>query len=182
MLEKSFFQITQHGFCNKLGVFSPFEYEGITRLCIKRSKYNSKQFAALKILALYGAKYAQNLGIKYAGYTVVPIPMNKHKLKLRGFNQAGLIANALAKTFNLPIDNKILFRVKETSSQYTHDREERYENMKEAFKVDPLQCQNKAILLVDDICTSGATLLSAAEALYRAGVNKVVAFTLTRRL
>lgn len=167
---------------NKLEVFSPFDYDGDVRQCIKYSKYGARQFSALKTLSVLGINYTFNLNKKYEDFVAVPIPLNKRKFRSRGFNQAEVIAKVLADKFKLPLSDKILLRTKETETQFKFNREQRYENMENAFGICNENAKGKKILLVDDICTSGATLAEASSVLYKGGAEEVRAFTLSRRL
>ena len=168
-------------------LFSCFEYGEKVRKCIMQSKYQPLEYGALKDLAYYAVKYALDTGYYLSDFLVVPVPLSREKLKKRGFNQAKFICDEISKNLGLKVVDSILIRKKDTVAQAEFGRKERLANMKGAFAVNSSVINAGAVkdrnfLLVDDICTSGATLLSAAEALYRAGVNKVVAFTLTRRL
>ena len=163
-----------------LKVFSCFEYEGLARKIIRMSKYSSRQFAALKILTEYGMLFARNYGLAYKGFYVTSIPLSTHKYKKRGFNQAEIIAKTLAATFNLKYVGSILNRHKETRSQFHLPREERLKNIKNAFSCDK-NLKERKILIVDDICTSGATLLESARALHQAGAAEIQAFTLCKK-
>lgn len=174
--------IAQKVLNNKLEVFSPFDYDGDVRQCVKYSKYGGRQFAALRILSTLGINYTFNLNQKYDGFVIVPIPLNKRKFRSRGFNQAEVIAKILADKYKLQLSNKILLRTKETETQFKFTREQRYQNMENAFDSNKENVKDKKILLVDDICTSGATLAEASSVLYKAGAEEVKAFTLSRRL
>lgn len=161
---------------------SVFRYSRKVRKVIRRSKYGQKQFALLKHLTYYGSKE-----LKLAGYTfpkdslVVPIPISKARLKERGFNQAGTIATILAKQFNLKTRNNVLVRSKDTKPQYSNNRKERFDNVKDVFRVKNPQEVGKSILLVDDICTSGATLIEATNELSKYA-HSVNCFTLARKV
>lgn len=167
---------------------SCFIYEDLVRTCIRRSKYGSRQFAALKELAKEGIQnFTQTTQLKnlYSNYIIIPIPLSPKKDKERGFNQAEIIAKILSQKLNLPMQNSILNRVKNTVTQFSQNRAQRYENVKDAFAINPQKlatiAKNK-FLLVDDICTSGATLIEAAKPFYQADAYDVSCFTLARRL
>lgn len=164
-----------------LKTFSCFEYEGLIRLCIKKAKYSSREFAAFKILASLGVKYARNLNLDYTDFMVVPIPLSAQKLKKRQLNITQLVAGSLAREFSLEMQNSILHRIKDTKVQHSLTRKERYKNLAESFTAVEATRSLK-ILIVDDICTSGATFYEASKALYKAGAKEVRAFSLTRTL
>jgi ComF family protein len=108
---------------------------------------------------------------------LVPIPLHAKRLRMRGYNQAKYLADALGKHLALPV-REVLVRVRFTRSQTTLKRNERRENMRNAFalKHDALLAKN--IFLVDDVFTSGATFAEAAYILKRRGVKRVYGLAL----
>jgi ComF family protein len=111
---------------------------------------------------------------------VLPMPLSSQRLAERGFNQALLLARALAPR---RIDADLLLRVKHTPTQTSLDRDARAANVKGAFAVQPMRAaelRDKRVVLVDDVMTSGASLFSAAATLRQAGVASVVAVVLAR--
>ena len=111
---------------------------------------------------------------------VLPLPLAPRRLAERGFNQALLLARGLAPRST---DARLLLRVRETGSQATLDRKSRRLNVRHAFGVEPLRAQEvagRAVLLVDDVMTSGASLHSAAQALRQAGARRIAALVLAR--
>lgn len=109
---------------------------------------------------------------------LVPIPLSSAKLRLRGYNQALLLADGIGKRMGLHV-YEILQRVKMTKTQVGLSKEQRQENIKNAFVLkNKKMILPKIILLVDDVYTSGATLVEAASVLKRAGVREVYGITL----
>jgi ComF family protein len=111
---------------------------------------------------------------------VLPMPLSAQRLAERGFNQALLLARALAPQ---KTEAMLLLRVRHTAAQTALDRKDRLGNVKDAFAVEPLraaQVKGRRIVLVDDVMTSGASLYSAAEALHQAGAATVTALVLAR--
>jgi ComF family protein len=111
---------------------------------------------------------------------VVPMPLSGQRLAERGFNQALLLARALAPA---KTDARLLLRVRHTAAQAALDRKERLGNVKGAFAVDPLsasQLRGRHVAVVDDVMTSGASLFTAAEALRQAGAGRITALVLAR--
>jgi len=111
---------------------------------------------------------------------VVPVPLGVARKKERGYNQASLLAYPLALRFNLAYRPKALWRVRETKSQVSLNRQERQKNVSEAFKAGAKLVNEKTILVIDDVTTSGATLDACAVALLKAGAKKVYGLTLAR--
>jgi len=127
---------------------------------------------------------------------LVPIPLARRRLRERGFNQAEVLAHALGEAWRLPVAPSLLQRRRETPSQTTLDPERRRENVRDAFLARPPRARGKgsdsmpsadsggaaAVILLDDVLTTGATLCSAAVALERAGWRSIGAVTFGRAL
>ncbi len=114
-------------------------------------------------------------------WLMVPIPLFSSKLRKRGYNQAEILAKELSKKFNLPFQN-ILKRARDTKSQFKLSKKDREANIKGAFKMEngEWKMKNTSILLVDDVVTTGSTLLEAANILKRNGAKRVIGLTLAR--
>lgn len=111
---------------------------------------------------------------------LLPVPLAPRRLAERGFNQALLLARALDARRTEP---RLLLRVRETGSQTALDRRARQANVQGAFALEPLRAEEvraRAILLVDDVMTSGASIFTAAEALRLAGAAHITAVVLAR--
>jgi ComF family protein len=101
-------------------------------------------------------------GIEY----IIPIPLHPKKEKIRGYNQSHVIAEGISEIIDIPIAEKCLVRSVFTDTQTKKSREDRYQNVKDIFEVRNLsQLAGKHVLLVDDVLTTGATLMSAGKAL-----------------
>ncbi|MBP5547713.1 MAG: ComF family protein [Bacteroidales bacterium] len=89
---------------------------------------------------------------------IVPVPLHRKKLRKRGYNQSFLICQGIAQTFPRPINRDNLIRTKHTETQTRKNREERIENMHNVFHLlDESVFENKHVLLVDDVITTGST-------------------------
>ena len=97
-------------------------------------------------------------------------------MEKRGYNQAGIIAEALGKQLEISVEEKILKRQKNTKPQKELNHQERQKNMKNAFVVRK-KLNGENILLVDDIYTTGSTIEEAAKELKRAGAEKIFFLT-----
>lgn len=126
-------------------------------------------------------KVIQDFGIKFKNSFIQPIPLHIDRRTLRGFNQSDLIAKFLQEGSGL-IKVDLLKRVRNTLPQaQTVSKLERYQNMKEAFSTkDPYCFNNKTVILVDDIYTTGNTVRQAARACKSAGADKVFVFTFAK--
>ncbi|MBI1739143.1 MAG: ComF family protein [Acidobacteria bacterium] len=116
-----------------------------------------------------------------AADVVVPVPLHVSRLRERGYNQAELIAQPLAKRLGLPLRSYLLVRTRPRPEKLKLTRQERWRTVRGAYamrtdaKIDKLR-----VLLVDDVLTTGATVDSCAQALRRAGASRVVALTVAR--
>ena len=104
---------------------------------------------------------------------IVPVPLHPKRKRKRGYNQSEWIALGLSESMKIPLDTKTLIRATASESQTKKSRFMRWENVKEIFVVRDLKSlENKHILLVDDVLTTGATMEScAAELLKIRGVK-----------
>ncbi len=97
---------------------------------------------------------------------IVPVPLSRKRLRQRGYNQSEQLARGISEVIHLPIDTKVLRRRHFMQSQTQLNRLERQENVAEMFELrDSSSLANRHVLLVDDICTTGATLLACADTL-----------------
>lgn len=111
---------------------------------------------------------------------IVPVPVHKRRLRIRGYNQAGLLAEMISKEVNIPVDNEILFRGKDTPARKGLNREERRATIRDAFYVPAgkkFMLEACKILLVDDIMTTGSTADACAGRLKQAGADQVIVLT-----
>lgn len=100
---------------------------------------------------------------------IIPLPLNKRREKVRGYNQATIISKGIATAFNKPILENALIRKVNTATQTKKDRLSRWENMKEVFSIaDHSSLQHKHVLLVDDIITTGASLEACGAEILKA--------------
>ena len=114
---------------------------------------------------------------------LIPVPLHRSRRRSRGFNQAELLARAAQKRLSGKIElvSDALIRQRETVSQVGLSREERIENMRDAFRVnDRNRVKGRNVIVVDDVMTTGTTLSECARILKRAGANQVWAATVAR--
>ena len=111
---------------------------------------------------------------------VVPVPLGGARRRRRGYNQVGLIAQALGKHLDMPVPTSALVRIRETDSQVGLTPIERQRNVSGAFAADATRIRGQSPLLLDDVFTPGATLAACADALRRAGASQVFGLTVAR--
>lgn len=113
-------------------------------------------------------------------YTLTAIPLHWMRQRWRGFNQSQILAETLSKELNMPVAN-ILERKRFTKTQKNLKKEERIKNINNAFKLkDDTDVHNQNIILIDDVSTTGSTLLEAVKVLKRNGASKVYCLTVAR--
>jgi len=162
-------------------VFVPTLYEGVIREAIHLLKYEGKVGVLRGIKRVMEIYFTHNHLLFSRFDLVVPVPLHRRRLRERGFNQAELLARIIARYFNLKLVKDNLKKIRSTRSQTELNKEERRKNVKGAFKVkDKIPFRDKAVLLVDDVYTTGATVGEIAKVLKRAGAKEIYVFTLAR--
>jgi len=107
---------------------------------------------------------------------IVPVPIHHLRKAERGYNQTDYIAKGLSSSLKIPCSTNLLKRTRHTESQTKLNMNERAQNVSNAFKVTTSKkIKDKNILIVDDICTTGATLLECGIVLYKAGAGSIYA-------
>jgi len=107
---------------------------------------------------------------------IIPIPLHKQKHRERGYNQSEIIARGISKILSIPVEKKVVKRIRYTQSQTKLSAEERRKNMDGAFIINPSHAnriEHKSCLLVDDVITTGSTMLACASALKAAHPAKL---------
>ncbi len=155
------------------GVRSAVELDPQTRRVVHRLKYEGwPRLAAVMAVPMAGV-----VGELAAGADLVPIPVSRARRRRRGYNQAEALAHALGAVLGRPVRPDRLARPREAGSQVRLGRAARQANLASAFAAAP---SARPALLVDDVFTTGATLVSAAAALLDAGADRVAAVTFAR--
>ena len=138
------------------------------RELIHRFKYDGAWRLARDMGVWYGHSLAES-DLYDAVDTIVPVPLHWRKRLRRGYNQAECQAEGIGRAMALPVDRCSVRRVRNNPAQALHRREERWDNVEGIFAVrHPERLAGRHLLLVDDVLTTGATLLSCAEAILRA--------------
>ena len=111
---------------------------------------------------------------------IVPVPLHPRRQRWRGFNQAEMLARAVAAEIDLPLEN-LLVRTRNTPHQSKLARAARLQNLTNAFAIAPEHSpQNKTVILVDDVASTGTTLLECARTLKKSGAKEVWGLVLAR--
>jgi competence protein ComFC len=153
-------------------------YEGTLVRAILLLKFENID-PLVKLFAKWLAEVAAARGSAFQADVAVPVPL--HRERERGYNQAALIAQPLAKLLRLPYKSMLLTRIRPRPDKHLLSYEERWESVRGAFATRPgSQVDNLRVLLVDDVLTSGATLDSCAKTLREAGARSVIGLTVAR--
>jgi competence protein ComFC len=169
------------------GCFSALSYNKTVQKLIFNFKYKPYLTDLKTVLSdLFYESIIQNeqfqQQIKKGEWLLVPIPLSSTKLRKRGYNQAEILAKELSKRFGILVQD-LLLRTKETKTQVGLTNLQRKLNIKDAFLLKPhaiFVLKHKNVLLIDDVVTTGSTLLEAAKVLKKGHVDKVFGLTLAR--
>jgi len=147
--------------------------DGPVRQLVHRLKYSDRMELA-KPLGAWMARAGNELLVE--ADLLMPVPLHRRRLAARRFNQANSLAQAISAQCGVPVDPFALARVKATPSQVGLSRSQRALNMQGAFQVTEgmaARVEARAIVLIDDVMTSGATANAASRALLRGGAKSV---------
>ncbi len=153
-------------------------YEGNLKEVIHKFKYQGKDFLAeglIEFLISYSKNEFNWQEIDY----LLPVPLHKKSQHKRGYNQAQLLAEGVARYFDKPLILENLIRIRQTKTQMSLTREERLVNLINAFQVlNPTIFKGGNILLVDDVSTTCSTIEECAKVTKKAGARKIWGLTL----
>lgn len=142
-----------------------FQKKGKTQSILHSIKYLQKPEIATYIGRHYGAILKETAFAQHWD-CIIPIPLHKSKLRKRGYNQSTHFAQGLSESLAIPFYENIIGRKKATETQTQKNKAERWTNVEDVFEIEnPDFLDQKHILLVDDVITTGATLLSCAQAI-----------------
>jgi ComF family protein len=170
----------RRGLCPFAAGASLGPFEGTLRLLIHELKYRGRQRVAARLAGLL----LEEPGVRRvltAGAHLVPVPLHPRRRRERGFNQAELVAAALAREGGLVLSPGVLVRRRETSPQAGLSAAARRRNVAGAFVVRQRpKVMGRILVLVDDVSTTGATAAACALALRQAGAAEVRLVTVAR--
>jgi ComF family protein len=150
-----------------------FVYGGAVERAIVRLKYDRRPDLARPLGDLLW-RAVQSTADRLRGSVVVPVPLHVSRLAQRGFNQAAIIAARVARHLDAPVFPLALARIRDTPQQAALDREGRLANVAGAFRTRQIErVRGRAVILVDDVRTTGATMNECASALMAAGAASV---------
>ena len=162
------------------GIRSPFRFDEVIRNAIHELKYRNLRAISPCLAELLAAYLKSN---PLLGEALICVPLHPRRLRERGYNQSSLLARELGRRIDLPVIEDCLIRVKQAQPQVrTVDVEERRRNVADAFVCRDEKVSGRQIILIDDVCTSGATLESCAAALKNKRATSVWGLTLAREI
>ena len=159
------------------GIRSAVLFEGPLREAIHHLKYSGRTSLAEPLGTYLEACWRI---ASLPADLIVPVPLHAARQRERGYNQSALLAIPLSRASKLPVVEPALTRVKATTPQVALNAAERKANVCAAFEARCDLVRGRRVLLVDDVCTTGATLESSSVALRQAGAASVWALTLAR--
>lgn len=163
-VEKAFYGRVDIAFATTLLIY---KRKGVVQKLIHQLKYKGQEDLGIFFGKWLGEELAASERLPKIDY-VVPVPIHKRKLRKRGYNQVAKFAQEIAKAINAVFNDDQLLSVARKETQTLKQRIDRWKNVKEKFYLkDAAFFENKNILLVDDVITTGATLESCALELQR---------------
>ena len=145
---------------------------------IYQFKYHNQRFCAdfyaLEMAGRYGA-----LITEWSPEAIVPVPLHSTRRRKRGYNQAEILADEIGGIFHIPVLNQLIRRVKDTDPQKKLDHRKRKQNIKKAFVPAAHVGKMRAVLIIDDIYTTGATIDAVAKVLKDESIQKVYFLTVS---
>lgn len=147
-------------------ILSAGVYEGALGQAVRAFKYQERTELQQPLARLLG-HLLEPFG---SDVLLLPVPMHRQRLAERGYNQSALLAGALGKHHGIKVDYRLLQRVQQTAQQAGLNAQARRLNVEDSFAIrERRRSRPAAVVLVDDVVTTGATLLGCVAALERAG-------------
>jgi ComF family protein len=153
-------------------IWGAAHYDEAMALAIRLFKFGGKTRLALPLAEIM-AEFAQEELDCHAYDLLVPVPLHPVRYRERGFNQSHLLAEALKNTFPSALVDASLRRIRPTRTQSLLQGRQRRDSVRGAFAVQGDACQNKPVLLIDDVVTTGGTVSECARVLKVAGATRV---------
>jgi ComF family protein len=162
-----------------LGV-GAFAYDGAVRRALAQLKYEGAGRVAALLTRASLPAFRGLLAV--SGPAVLsPVPVHVERMRTRGYNQASLIARELARASGLPVRD-LLVRARSTTRQHRLDRAGRLRNLRGAIAMGPGSPSPQAVIVIDDIITTSATLEACAAALVEGGARAVYGYAVAREV
>ena len=153
-----------------------FAYQKGMKRSMYRFKYSGRQEYAC-YYARVASEYYYDWIVRRGIEVIVPIPMYRRKERQRGYNQAEVFARYLSEETGVPMEKKLVRRVKNTVPLKRLNDKQRKDNLKGAFQLETNIVKYSKILLVDDIYTTGSTIDAVAKCFIEAGIEEIYFLT-----
>lgn len=148
-------------------------YEGILKEAIHCFKYRGIKRIGKELGRLLSSMRPPEVDV------LIPVPLHINKLRLREFNQSAILAKECAKAWKIPLLSTLLIKLKDTPDQASLEAKDRWSNVKNVYAViKPIKGLKAG--LIDDVVTTGATLMECAKVLKKAGAREIHAITVAR--
>ena len=144
---------------------------------IRGLKYHNQRDLAF-YLAQFMSEYFEKISDK-KDYEVIPVPIYPKREKKRKYNHMNLVGEEFCRITANTLNVDLIKRIKDTKPQYKLKRQERVQNLTDAFKVDKSKYNGKTLLLIDDICTTGSTFEEMINELEKNGINDIICLAAT---
>lgn len=171
-----------HSWITSVYAYNDFRVKRLIRLL----KYKNVRGAADVLAPAVASALSEFFGEEQAflgsrKICIVPVPLSKNRLKKRGYNQSELLAKGVMEHLhvkNMFLETNLLKKIKETTPQAEiKNRVKRLENLGDCFTATKSSSGGEVVILIDDVTTTGATLMAMRKALRRVGYQKIYAFT-----
>ena len=150
--------------------FLKFQKRGIVQHLLHKLKYENHPEIGERLGLAYGNELV-TAGFGNEIDLIVPVPLHRSRLRMRGYNQSFEFAKGIGHAMNLQCDESITIRTQATPTQTNKSKAARWENVKNVFSIDKNNVRGMRILLVDDVITTGATLEACGQHLISSGCN-----------
>lgn len=157
--------------------YALFRYQEPVSSLIHKLKFNARLVYARLLSDLWLQRYRDQ--IRMLPECIIPVPLHASRLRKRGFNQALVLAEPIAKALGIPLDMQHCVRIRNTDSQTGLAISERRTNLYKAFALKP-GLKAKRVALLDDVMTTGSTVEALAAVLKEGGVEQVDVWVMAR--
>ena len=164
-------KLTGSGVVDDLVSLYVFEKEGAFQSVAHALKYSGTQSLGLELGKQLGRLLLERNIVADA---LVPIPLHRRKFRERGYNQSELLARGIEEATGIRLDSRVVRRKKFTQTQTTLSLEDRRKNVDDAFECPDSVSQYKSIIIIDDVITTGSTMICCARVLKAAGARRII--------